>query len=211
MTPIAALASDVAASGALVHDAAASGAAGRGALEEDVHGYYAGELFSAVFIGGLGLASTGVGAYLVTRESDFARGLGWPLLTLGALEALGGLAYGLSVRGEIEHYGAAFATDASAFRAEEKAHIHGTNTRFIVYRSIELAMAAAGAGMLGYGLAANRDAWKGAGLGTLTVAVPILVLDTFNSARAVRYERDLDRFDPTLAIGPGFVGIHGRF
>jgi hypothetical protein len=183
----------------------------RDAIADDVEGYYAGELFSAVFIGGLGLASTGVGAYLVTRDTDFARGYGWPLLTLGTLEAIGGVAYGLSVRGEIEHYGAMFAADPARFRAEEKAHIHGTNSRFVVYRTIEFVMAGAGAGMLVYGLAANRDAWKGAGAATLTVALPILVLDTFNSARAVRYEQRLDRFDPALAIGPGFVGVRGRF
>ncbi len=184
---------------------------GRAALANDLGDYYAGELLSAVVLGGLGAVSAGAGGYLVTRDADFARGLGWPLLTLGGLELIGGIAYGFSVRDEIERYGAAFAQNPSMFRAEERDHIHGTNSRFVVYRSIEFAMAAAGAGMLIYGLASDRDAWKGAGVGTLAVAMPIVVVDTFNSARAGRYEEHLDRFDPSLAVGPAYVGIRARF
>jgi hypothetical protein len=183
----------------------------RAVLAEDAHDYYAGEMLSAVVVGSLGVVAAGAGGVLVTRDSDFAKGLGWPLLGLGGLEILGGVAYAISVRGEIEHTIAAFARDPAVFRVEERDHIHGTNSRFIVYRSIEFAMTAAGAGMLTYGLASNRDVWKGAGVATLAVALPIVVIDTFNSARAERYENHLDRFDPSVAIGPGTVSFTGRF
>jgi hypothetical protein len=201
--------------------AVAAMAWGTAAHADDVHGdlrgYYDGERVSAYVVGGMGAAAAAGGGYLVTRDSDFARGLGWPWLVMGGLETVGAAFYAFQVGGEIDHYGTQLARDPAAYRAEEIDHLRGTSSRFVVYRAVELALTLGGGGVAVYGLATNRDAWKGAGLGVASLALPFLVIDTLNDARASRYLDQVRRYQPTLGVGPAggqggwLVSAGGRF
>lgn len=171
-------------------------------IGESMRSYYGGERASAYIVTGLGAASIGAGAYLVTRDSDFARGMGWPLLGLGVLEGIGGLFYAFQVNAEIDHYEAALARDPATFRDEELAHLAGTRSRFIYYRLTELALTLAGAGIATYGFAANRDVYKGVGLGLASVGIPFLIIDTINDARLDRYIDDVRTFQPVVVPAP---------
>jgi hypothetical protein len=178
-------------------------------IESDLHSYYGGERSSAYIAAGLGAASAGVGGVLVTRDSDFARGMGWPLLGLGAIELIGGIGYAISVNAEIDHYAELLHRDPVAFQREEVAHIRGTTSRFVFYRLTEFAFLAAGTGIAIYGFASDKDAWKGAGIGIAAFALPLVVIDTINDARAHRYLRDLEQMRPTIQLGAGPQGIRG--
>jgi len=189
-------------------------------VQGDLHGYYGGERVSAYVVGGMGAAAAAGGGYLVTRDSDFARGLGWPWLVMGGLETVGAVFYAFQVGGEIDHYGAVLARDPAAYRAEELDHLRGTSSRFVVYRSVELALTLGGAGVAAYGLAANRDAWKGAGLGVASLALPFFVIDTLNDGRASRYLDEVRRYQPVVGVQPAggeagergwTVSLAGRF
>lgn len=183
----------------------------------DLRGYYGGERTSAYVVGVTGGAAAGAGAILVTRDSDFARGLGWPWLVMGGLETVGAIFYAFQVGAEIDHYEGTLARDPAAYRAEELDHLRGTSSRFVFYRAVELGLTLGGAGVAGYGLAANRDAWKGAGLGVASLALPFLVIDTVNDARAKRYLDEVRRFQPAVGVQPlgtggGWgVSLAGRF
>jgi hypothetical protein len=180
--------------------------ASRDAVEQDMRGYYAGERNSAYVIGGTGALAAGAGAYLVTRDTEFARGLGWPLVVMGGLEALGAVFYAFQVSAETDHYASVLARDPTAYRAEEIDHIQGTSKRFVFYRLTELSFAVAGAGVGIYGLATNRDALKGAGLGVAGLAIPFFIIDSINDARASRYLRDVRGFQPSVGVQPTSVG-----
>jgi len=183
----------------------------------DLQGYYGGERVSAYVVGGMGAAAAAGGGYLVTRDTDFARGLGWPWLVMGGLETVGAVFYAFQVGGEIDHYGAQLARDPAAYRAEELDHLRGTSSRFVVYRAVELALTLGGAGVATYGLATNRDAYKGAGLGVASLALPFFVIDTLNDARASRYLDEVRRYQPALGVGAAgagggwMVSLGGRF
>ncbi len=170
------------------------------AISKDLHGYYAGERGSAYFVAALGAVAIGAGTALVTRDSDFARGLGWPLLTLGALEGIGAFIYAFQVGAEIRHYEASLDRDAAGYRREELAHIRGTSSRFVFYRLTELGLTLGGVAAASYGFAANADLWKGMGIGVVSLALPLLVLDTVNNARAGRYEDHVRAFEPNAAM-----------
>ncbi len=189
----------------LILAASTASAAGptRDEIDSSLRSYYGGERTSAYVVTGLGAISVGAGAYLVTRDSDFARGMGWPLLGLGALEAIGGIFYAFQVGAEIDHYEEVLGRDPAAFKNEELAHVEGTASRFVYYRLAELALTLAGAGIATYGFAANKDVYKGVGVGLASVGVPFLIIDTINNARAERYADDLRRFEPVAAPGPG--------
>jgi len=189
----------------------------RAQVSGDLHAYYEAERDTAFAFAGIGLASAGVGANLVTRGEDFSSGLGWSLVAIGSLETLGAVFYALEVKREIGHYSSRLATDPAGFKEEERAHIHGTATRFAYYRTGELVLAALGAGTAMYGFAADQDAWKGVGLGVAGESLLFFFLDSFGQARARAYEQRLDRFDPKLAFSPGnadrpwSLSLSGRF
>jgi hypothetical protein len=197
--------------------ARASAQTGSASIETDLHGYYRGEQIAAAVVGGIGLAAAGSGAYLVTRRSDFGKGLGASWLAMGSLEAIGAAFYAFQVGGEIDRYQTALAHDPSAYRAEEIDHMRGTSARFPYYRAVELALTLAGAGMAGYGLAAKRDAWTGTGVGVASLSLPVLVIDGFNDARARRYLESVQRFQATMSVAPANGGpgaqlwLSGRF
>jgi type IV secretory pathway TrbD component len=164
------------------------------AIAHDTRDYYGGELASGYAAAALGTASLAAGGALVTRRSDFAVGVAWPLLTLGALEALGGASYAGQVEEETAHYTGLLARDPSRFRREETAHMRGTTARFFAYRVVEIGLLAAGIAVAAVGFAARRDTAAGAGVGMAIVALPIVVIDTFNDPRARRYLDHVQRF-----------------
>jgi hypothetical protein len=191
--------------------------AGRTAMGDDILAYYGSERTTGILFAAVGVASAAAGGVLVTRSGDFERGLGWSMLSLGALEILGGAFYVLQVGGEIDHYTKALTTDPAAFKSEEAKHIHGTTSRFVSYRIGELVVAAGGIGAAAYGFASNRDAWKGAGIGVAAEALTLFALDAYGQTRATRYEEQVLRFDPSLGLSLGAPGatwgaaVSGRF
>jgi hypothetical protein len=204
---------------ARAEDRGAPGASaiGRGSISDDLVAYYDSERVTGFLFGGLGVASTVAGGVLVTRSTDFERGLGWSLVSLGVLEILGGGFYALQVGGEIRHYRQSLASDAGAFKLEEGEHIEGTISRFPIYRISELVVAAAGIGVATYGFASKHEAWGGAGVGVASEALSLFALDAFGQARARAYDRRIRRFDPMMALSvgggerPWGIGVGGRF
>jgi hypothetical protein len=174
----------------------------RSAVGADLRSYYGGERVAAYVIGGMGAAAAGTGAYLVTRDADFARGLGWSWLALGGLELLGAAFYSLQVGAAIDHYESALARDPAGYRAAEIDHIGGTESRFLYYRAIELGLTLAGVGVATYGVATHQDVLAGTGLGVGSLSLPLLVIDSFNDARARRYLDEVNRFQPAVGIAP---------
>jgi hypothetical protein len=179
---------------------AAQEAVPRAAIDGDIVSYYDGEALSAYVILGFSVAYLGAGVPLVTLNSDFARGLGVPLLSLGVLEGIGGILYAVQTHAELVHYRAVLANDPEGFRKEELTHIEGTRSRFIYYRSVELALTLAGLGFGTYGFIANQDLYKGLGIGLFAIGLPFLIIDTINNSRLGRYYSRLQRFDPKLAL-----------
>lgn len=186
--------------GALLLPRLAQAQTSREDMRSDLRSYYGGERTSAYVVAGLGAASVGSGAYLVTRDSDFARGLGWPLLTMGALEGVGAVFYAFEVGSEIEHYEGLLDSDPARFKREELEHIDGTTSRFVFYRATELALTLGGAGIATYGFAADKDLWKGIGIGVTAIGLPFLIIDTINNTRAQRYQDQVSAFSPGVSV-----------
>jgi hypothetical protein len=190
---------------------------GRAAIGDDLLAYYGSERTTGLLFGALGVVSLGAGSVLVTRSGDFARGLGWSILSLGALEVLGGGFYALQVGGEIDHYKKSLASDPGAFKLEEGAHIEGTVSRFPIYRISELVVAGVGVGLASYGFASKHGAFEGAGIGIAGEALSLFALDAFGQARAHAYERQIRRFQPSISLEvgggerPWGVATGGRF
>ncbi|MBS2014786.1 MAG: hypothetical protein JST00_17995 [Deltaproteobacteria bacterium] len=180
---------------------------GRVAIGDEMRAYYRSERDIAILFTGLGFASVGGGTVLVTRDSDFARGLGGSMIAVGGVQLLMAIFYGLEVSREITHYEKSLAANPGAFKIEEGEHIHGTTSRFTWYRAGELAIAGAGLGAAIYGFAADEDTWKGIGIGVAAEALAFFVIDSFGQARARRYEKKVIEFEPGIAS----MSLRGSF
>jgi hypothetical protein len=180
-------------------------------MDADVADYYNGERNSAYVAGSLGLTSVGVGSYLLMQKTDFGRGAGWPLVTLGALEAIGAISYAIDVTGKKQHYLDLYARDKAAFQREEYEHIHGTTSRFWIYRAVEVAITTAGLAAATYGFAAKNDTWKGIGVALFAVGLPLVIIDTINNNRALRYEENVKSFGVTASQKTFLMSFGGTF
>jgi hypothetical protein len=192
---------------------------GTGEMAQDLHAYYAGERTSAYVVGILGGAAVVGGSVLAAQPTDFARGLGWPLIVMGALEGLGAIFYTFQVNAEIKHYVTELDRDGAAFRKDEITHMRGTTSRFVFYRLAELGLFLVGVGIATGGFLANADTWKGIGIGIGGIAVLFLIIDTINNNRAGWYQTQLRDYTPipertnvpAAAVTPWFFSYGGRF
>jgi hypothetical protein len=189
----------------------------RAAIRDDLHTYYDGEQNTAFLFLALGAASAANGAVFASGDQDFSRGIGWSMVAMGVLQALGSVYYASAVEAKASELDGMLSVDPARFKRVEAAHIHGTTSRFVLYRLSELGIAVAGAGVATYGFIENRDAWKGAGIGIAAEALTFFVLDSFGVARAHAYEERVRRFDPSLALDiggrdrPWSMGMAARF
>lgn len=162
-----------------------------------VRGYYRGERISAFMVLGLGVAGIGTGIPLLLQDDDFARGAGWTLLIVGALQAIGSVIYAVEVTGLMEHYGAALERDPAAFKEEETEHMAGTIDRFPIYLTTEIVLTLAGVGIAIGGFAADEDVYKGMGIALAALWFPVLIIDLVNQARGRTYADRVGRTDVT--------------
>jgi hypothetical protein len=188
----------------------------RSQITEDLRSYYGAEKTTTFVMMAFGGASVAAGVVLVTRPSDFPRGLGLSAITLGALYGIGALTYLFTVNSEISFWSASLEKDPVGFQRDELAHIQGTTSRFFYYRAGELAVLLAGVGVGIYGFASGRPLWQGVGIGGAVEAATLFVVDTFGNRRALDYQDQLGRFQPTLALLDGTgrawsVGLAGSF
>lgn len=193
----------IAAAAAALFSLSPSAARADAPITSDVASYYRSEKTVAYTFLALGTAAAAGGTVLVaTRDEELSRGLGWSLVAVGGLQALGSLFYAFQVDAQASQYGALAANDPAAFKREEGDHIEGTTSRFLFYRTAEAALALAGAGVAVYGFAANKDAWKGVGIGVASQAALFFVIDGFGQARAKAYERRVKSFEPNVTVTP---------
>jgi membrane protease YdiL (CAAX protease family) len=182
-------------------------------MRAEVDSYYGGEATAAYLVLGFGVAQLAGGAALVTRSSDFARGLGWPLLSLGALELVGAIVYAIEVASQLDHYRTLLANDPQSFQTEELEHIRGTTSRFAIYRAAEIGLTAIGVAFTVAGALSEESLFTGMGIGIAAAAFPIFVIDTFNYRRAGAYQERLGSFRPVISARDDrlTVGFGGTF
>jgi len=172
-------------------------------MKQDVHEYYDTEFNDGLWFVAYGAVSAVSGAISLSRDGDFEKGYGWSTLILGGLTALGGAGYSLTVVPRREHFTALFERDPAKFKTEEAEHIAGTNSRFVLYLGGEAAETLAGIGIATYGFIKDKDLYKGAGIGVALEGIGLLLIDGPGAVRAARYQNEVRRFNPSVALSIG--------
>lgn len=161
----------------------AAGEPTRAAMES----YFAGEKRGGLVLAGMGAAGLGTGAILVTRDSDLARGAGYPALAIGAAHLAAGVFVYLSSDRRIDRFGPAIDRDPTAFAAAERERIAGVRRQFLILKIVEGALIAGGTAAAIYGLSDDRDLAAGIGIGIAAEATATLIFDIVADRRAAHY------------------------
>jgi hypothetical protein len=165
-------------------------------MTEDMHAYFHGEKWEGPLFFGAGLAAGGVGAGLLTRGDELARGAAYPLFGIGLVQLIVGAVVFLKTDAQVARLDRQLATDSDGFKKAEGARIKGVNTEFIVLAIIESALIAGGS--LTAIVAAQNECCRtlqGIGLGLAGQGAVTLALDLFAAKRALDYTDSLRRFD----------------
>ncbi len=200
-------------SGAAAQPRAPAGPAAAQRMQTELHTYYAGEKAAAPLLVAPGVASVGVGvALLATDSSAFARGVAYPSIGLGVVEAGVGLVLYLRTDAQVAGLDRQLALEPRAFQAAESRRLRGVRDTFNLLLLTESVVAGVGAGLLAVGGLTRSETARGVGLGLVAQSTVLFFFDTFALARATRYLGALDGF-AVAAGGESGLGVSygGRF
>jgi hypothetical protein len=188
-------------------------AIGQPAMQDAMHAYFVGEKDQGYFWGGVGALALSAGGYLLTRKTDFARGMAYPLMVVGVIQLAAGVVLFLRTDAQITALDTSLASSARRFRDAELERIRRVNRTFLILEIAEATLIAGGIGLAGVGASRGNDTMKGVGLGLVMQATAMLALDGVASHRAHVYQSALERFD--VAVAPDQRGativLGGRF
>ncbi|MBL8913558.1 MAG: hypothetical protein JNM17_22855 [Archangium sp.] len=168
---------------------AAASAPERDVLREQLHLWHRGERISGFvpFVGS-GVASALAGTFLVTSDSNAARGGGWVVLGFGVLEIAAGLVFALSSFSAETRRDLELTQDRPAFIEREKARLKRITTLYQpLLLGVEAAVAVGGGVTAGIGGLRRDEVMVGVGLGLAVQGLIFFLLDWAVSDRANAY------------------------
>jgi hypothetical protein len=171
-------------------------------LQRELHTYFDGEKREGVAFLGAGITAFGAGAVLFSRRTAFARGVAWPVVSIGVIQTAAGIIVHSRTDAQVARLDAQLATDPMALRASELARMQRVDREFVLLKWAELGLAAAGVGVTTIAIAAEEETLEGVGVGLTIQSTAMLLLDLFAAERASTYTDALERFQVNWAPVP---------
>lgn len=157
----------------------------------------------------LGAATLGMSAYLVTRDSNYAQGAGYPLMAVGAIQFSTGVAF-LFVNAAIQKdLLKRHKTDSPNTLKEEQRRMAGVNHLFPYYKTAEALAALTGVGLIVLGRKDTDSTLLGVGMGLCTAAMVQWGLEHMAAQIGEQYSKDLSSIQ--LSLGVGTMTLSGTF
>jgi hypothetical protein len=134
--------------------------------------------------------------YLATRDDDLAQGAGYTTAVMGGLLTAFSITYNLSLTPTHDDLKDQLDQDPGKYKTDETDRMQAISDRFVLYRWVELAVLATGAGFITYGTIKDKRTFTGVGIGLASEAALLLTLDFFAERRTHRYLDQLHAFEP---------------
>ena len=146
--------------------------------------YFAAERQGGFLLVALALAGFGFAAFLWMTRSPFLA-MAWPLIVLGILQVIVGLAVALRTPAQVAALEEGLRTSLAATVAAETQRMSTINRNFRVIKTVEVAVVLLG--LLLPVLLPHPSTWAAVGLGLLVEAAVLLAFDAFAHQRALVY------------------------
>lgn len=176
------------------------------AMRLSMHRYFGGEKNGGIWLMSVGAPAAVVGAGLLFHSGEFYRGLGYPLLALGAAEFFGGLIFYLNTNRRVPRLDQQLRRTPAAFAAAELTRIRRVNRELSFLTAVELTLMVASGTMAGVGALRGLDTLSGVGTGLLVQSTVLFIYDQFAARRALRYTDTLLLFNAEIATAPATAG-----
>lgn len=163
-------------------------------LRSDMRRYFREEKRGGAVLMGMGAPGVAIGGGLLAQGSDTLRGVGYPLLVIGALELVGGLIFYTRTNRQVAKLDAGLTGDTWATRNLELKRIRRVNLQFTLIEALELTLLVGGVAMATAGAHTRNETLTGVGLGLSLESAGLLVFDLYAGRRALRWTRSLERF-----------------
>jgi hypothetical protein len=170
--------------------------------------YFTGETQQGYAWAAVGAVSITLGSLALASDSDVARGTGYPMLAVGAIQLGAGVVSWISPPRRLRRARAAVAVDPEAYRVAERKRMGRVVVGFRALRVAEVAMMVIGAGLAIGGARTDRDLLVGIGGGIAFQGLAMLALDAPAEERAARY---VERLSVSIAPGGVAVGWNSRW
>ncbi len=162
-----------------------------------MHTYVQGEGSAAIPFAGTGVVTLAAGGLLLADGKDLERGAAWPLLSVGAIETLAGVALAAREGAHTAALDKLLAENPQEFARSERHHLHLIRDRYQpILLSAEAVLAAGGGALAIGGAVKHQDTLEGVGLGLATQMVAMFLLDWAVLDRARPYAEGLALFLP---------------
>ncbi len=143
----------------------------------------------------LGGTTALAGGLLLTTDNKIAQGAAWPLLTIGALEIIGGLIFALREGPHTQHLDALLDSDPAEYARVERKRVFRIRDRFQpILLSVEAAICAGGGAMAIAGAVVHRETLMGVGIGLAIQGLALFLIDWAVLDRAKGYATALEMF-----------------
>lgn len=164
--------------------------------------YFAGEKTGGLTLVGMGVGGLVAGGLLFRSSNLTAKGMSYPLLTVGLLHVAAGVFVYTASNKRIDDFGAKIENDPQAFVTDERKRMAGVSTQFTVLKIVEVVLIAGGLAMAGIGHKTDRPRLKGAGLAIALEIGLTLGFDFVAARRAHGYRAELAAIDVQAGIDP---------
>ncbi|MCY7350247.1 MAG: hypothetical protein LH606_06215 [Cytophagaceae bacterium] len=155
-----------------------------------VDDYFTAEKTESLFFVAVGLLAVGAGAYFFfVLKQPVYRGAAIPLLLVAVLQLVVGTTVYVRSPKDIERVTGLIQKDPALAKAEELPRMDVVMKKFVLYRSVEIALLLAGLALWGFFPAGSF--WRGVGLGLFVQAGLMLSLDYFAEQRGQRYTEQI--------------------
>jgi hypothetical protein len=153
--------------------------------------YFAAERQGGFLLVALSLVGFGFAGFLWLTRNAFAA-MAWPLVLLGALQLIVGLAVALRTPAQVAALEQGMATAAAATATAETERMNRVNRNFRIVKAGEIALIVVGLSLAI--LLPHPGTWAAVGLGLLVEGSALLAFDAFAHQRALVYTQWLRQF-----------------
>lgn len=170
--------------------------------EAELRRYFTGERNGGIWLMSVGAPAAVAGAGLLVHPGEYYRGLGYPLLAVGALEFLGGLLFYLNTNRRVPRLLTRLGQSPAELQAAELARLRRVNRELALLTTVEITLMVASGAMTAVSALRGLDTLSGVGTGLLIESTVLFIYDQLAARRALRYTDSLLHFSAALISGP---------
>jgi hypothetical protein len=181
------------------------------AMTAAMHHYFAGEKREGIFFFSAGVVAGAASGVLFGLNTEFSRGMAWPLAIIGVIQLGVGAVVYLRTDAQVAGLDRDLTTQPAAYRGRELPRMTTVNFQFRLLEVIESTLLLGGVAMTVAGFGSQQETLKGVGIGLAIQSAAMLTLDVLAHRRGTEYADSLRHFQLSVVPANNGTSVLGSF